>query len=319
MIAHRQRRKRNIGNAAFTIVELLIVVAIVGLLIALLLPAINSAREAARRVQCINHLRQIGIATQSHVSTYGVFPTGGTVSFPRMWDYRDASGRAYGPRKQGMGWMYQLLPFIERREVQDIDDLEALMGVEIEIYFCPSRRGVRVHNDRALNDYAAATPGDFPFHIDSFWQPKATAVYRVPYGKKWNGVIVRGNWDIQADPPQAANSTSPVEPRHIRDGLSKTFMIGEKRQSIADYGGGYFNDDRGWSDGWDTDTIRSTASGYGQDNHAHRGDYNFGSPHPHGMNALFADSSVRTLSYDIDLQLFNSLADRRDGQRRHTE
>src|SRR5690242_18409839 len=96
---------------AFTLVELLVVIAIIGVLVALLLPAIQSAREAARRTQCKNQLKQIALAIHNHVNTFGVFPTGGAKIYPNIEDYV-AGGIPLGPIKQGLGWGYQILPYL---------------------------------------------------------------------------------------------------------------------------------------------------------------------------------------------------------------
>ena len=96
----------------FTLVELLVVIAIIGILVALLLPAIQAAREAARRTQCKNQLKQIGLGIHHHTDTYRVFPTGGAGPDVDIEDYV-ASGRPFGPDKQGLNWTYQILPYLE--------------------------------------------------------------------------------------------------------------------------------------------------------------------------------------------------------------
>ena len=96
----------------FTLVELLVVIAIIGILVALLLPAIQAAREAARRTQCKNQLKQIGLAIHHHVDSHKVFPTGGAIIYPKIEDYVE-NGKPFGPDKQGLGWAYQILPYLE--------------------------------------------------------------------------------------------------------------------------------------------------------------------------------------------------------------
>ncbi|MAT69057.1 MAG: hypothetical protein CMJ58_05980 [Planctomycetaceae bacterium] len=151
---------------AFTLVELLVVIAIIGVLVALLLPAIQAAREAARRTQCSNQLRQVGIAMQNHVSTYKVFPTGGESNGVSVEDYMTGGlsnpGRPNGPNKQGLSWAFQLLPYLEQENVQAITKTAQLSEVLIEGYFCPSRRAPTISpSGRALMDYAAAQPYTF--------------------------------------------------------------------------------------------------------------------------------------------------------------
>ncbi len=90
----------------FTLVELLVVIAIIGVLVALLLPAVQAAREAARRTDCSNRLRQVGLSMQNHVDALKVFPTGGSGPNPNIAAFL-TGGRPNGPNRQGLGWGYE--------------------------------------------------------------------------------------------------------------------------------------------------------------------------------------------------------------------
>lgn len=313
---------RSCVRAAFTLVELLVVIAIIAMLVTLLLPAVQSAREAARRTQCINGLKQMGLAVLNYESARGEFPTGGT----EPWhDAGDANSRY----SKGYGWMVQILPFIEDGALQEVSrgygegdrhrDLQVRKTL-VPMYFCPSRREPTVRVTRgsaedcsqgcALNDYAAATPAnefnpDRPSHDPWFWQ--GTAHGAVQPGSKYYGVITR------------TIASEPCTMGRITDGTSKTMVIGEKRLNVDRYTTGAWHDDIGWTDGWDPDIIRYT--GYRPERDVISGSsgdsgnvgFQFGSAHGEGFFSVFADGHVPRIPYDIDPIVFNRIGDRRDG------
>jgi prepilin-type N-terminal cleavage/methylation domain-containing protein len=152
----------------FTLVELLVVIAIIGILVALLLPAIQAAREAARRAQCTNQVKQIVLAMHNHVDAKKVFPSGGIIPWPRIEDYLNE-----GPEGQGLGWTFQILPYLEEGSVANIKTQSQLERLSIQGFNCPSRRGITQTTLSGPNnvtdqsgavilpylvDYAAATP-----------------------------------------------------------------------------------------------------------------------------------------------------------------
>src|SRR5690554_5602753 len=99
------RHNKPRATSGFTLVELLVVIAIIGVLVALLLPAIQAAREAARRSQCTNQVKQLMTAMLNHESARKVFPSGGIIPWPYLEDYLNGpNGAPYGPEKQGLGW-----------------------------------------------------------------------------------------------------------------------------------------------------------------------------------------------------------------------
>jgi prepilin-type N-terminal cleavage/methylation domain-containing protein/prepilin-type processing-associated H-X9-DG protein len=340
-------------EAGFTLVELLVVIAIIGILVALLLPAVQAAREAGRRTQCKNHLKQIGLAMLSHEGTYKIFPTGGNIVWPQIEDYLqdtfsqpDRTKRRGPPNasaRQGLGWAFQILPFLEEEAVHNITQTSQIQDVWVTLYNCPSRRA-RAQWERdpfaLLTDYAAAQPGTIYKDPGEFWgkpDPACTdysCVDALQDSMRFRGVIVRTNWVVPAArpgrPAGAPYAMSGIDPptsvKRITDGLAKTFVVSEKRLHPDRYQSGDWHDDRGWSDGWDPDTIRSTMwplrqdgpsepdLGSGQIEQDRHFGYEFGGAHPGGNNAMFADGSVHTINYDIDYAIYNRLANRSDGE-----
>ena len=149
-VAGPRARSDRSRRAGFTLVELLVVIAIIGVLVALLLPAIQAAREAARRTDCKNRLKQMGVAIQNHASALRVFPTGGVGVYPDIANFV-TGGRPNGPDKQGLNWCYQILPYLEQGAIQGLTTQVQLQAQTIPLYVCPSRRSVSEAKRRAAN------------------------------------------------------------------------------------------------------------------------------------------------------------------------
>jgi prepilin-type N-terminal cleavage/methylation domain-containing protein len=320
-MSHQTRKRRG-----FTLVELLVVIAIIAMLVTLLLPAVQSAREAARRTQCLNNIRQVILAMNNHVSAHGVFPSGGDTPWPVIANYVE-NGHPYGPDRQGLSWAFQILPFMEELSVHSITDQAQMDAISIPMYHCPSRRQAvyRQDTNTVLMDYASATPrgvrkngAEIAFGDEfSYWRGN---IWTVPRNQQYYGIIVRTDWDKNTR--ESTGSTRPISPGKVEDGLSKTLLIGEKRLRPSRYLTGDWMDDRGWTDGWDPDTSRSTNFPFGRDTDQNQGPhmadrpfgFHFGSAHQSGMQAGYGDGSGHVISYDIDPVVFDSLGDRRDGR-----
>jgi prepilin-type N-terminal cleavage/methylation domain-containing protein/prepilin-type processing-associated H-X9-DG protein len=369
--AMRWRIVRN--RRAFTLVELLVVIAIIGILVALLLPAIQAAREAARRAQCKNNLKNLGLSVHNFIDSYKIFPTGGTEPNVKIESYlRDTysvpnpqlrQGPANGPTEQGLGWFYQILPYLEEGAVKGIVKTADLQKAAIALYTCPSRRGVTITSSGAsLVDYAGVVAGpsrsdvgdaefsqylsDTPSNgfahfttkqAEIFWGcpncPKdqgrgldnLETKFKAGLTPAFRGIIQRGDWIPVPNPGHHVGFMLRMTFAKITDGTSKTILAGDKYVPQPFYAGnsGWAPDDKGWSDGWDFDGLRSTLIQPRADSDSAMPsvsdvndplNYPFGSAHPGGLNVLFADGSVGSVGFDVDLETFNRLGNRADSE-----
>jgi prepilin-type N-terminal cleavage/methylation domain-containing protein len=326
-------RPSKLRFSGFTLVELLVVIAIIGILVALLLPAIQAARESARRQQCMNYLKQMGNASQLVVDTFGTFPSAGRGPWPELSLTGDIVKK---PDQQEIGWGFQILPYMEERAVHDIRSPVATVKTMpdlfvqrfiasnlIPFYFCPSRRNPTTQTSRYLMDYASVVPThlnlDSPnppvFHYEEYW------CYTDPHNKNkppanpppgWQPVKCTSALGIIARTPNFGSATRVKE---VTDGLSTTMMYGEKWIRTTAYDTGEWYDDRGWTDGYDPDVVRSTALPPRPDDEidADNDPFALGGAHSSGLNTCFGDASVHFVSFSVDRTVYNRWGNRRDG------
>jgi len=284
-------------KSAFTLVELLVVIAIIGILVALLLPAVQAAREAARRAQCVNTVKQWGLA---------------------IHNYHDANRRLpFGRLRYGgvrHSWPPALWPFIEQSTLYEKYDWtkpfhhlgtpstgnEALCEVQIDQYFCASdRRGMWDYPDpyrRSRGNYVLNW-GNGP------WIPAATDQNHI--ANKPSPFMANKQWRF----------------KDVRDGLSKTMLLSEVIQATVDkhfdFRGDILNDDVGCSqymtrntpnagvdDAVCVDTVNPAPCFY---TYSGASAVSARSRHPGGVNVLMGDGSVNFANDEIDVTLWRAL------------
>ncbi len=330
-------------TAAFTLVELLVVIAIIGVLVALLLPAVQAAREAARRSQCANNLKQLGVGFLNHETTHKFLPCAGWSAFA-VGDPLLGSGR-----EQPGGWMYQVLPFIEQQAVYRITDdgdksnvtaaqkaaSISLQQSMVSTFNCPSRRPVQLvgyvlsntwtpkNGDRAnpifRGDYAAnggdGEGGCLKYYFAETDEYREVLVHaNAPY----NISLPKMQWPPFDGQTGINYAGAEIQIKHIEDGAGNTYMVGEKYINAAWY------ESNGLEDGgenhsvyqgfdwdvnrWATDEWLPLPDTPNIDNYQ-----GFGSAHAAAWNAVMCDGSVHAVSFDIDKDVHKRLANRLDG------
>jgi prepilin-type N-terminal cleavage/methylation domain-containing protein/prepilin-type processing-associated H-X9-DG protein len=296
-------------RGAFTLVELLVVIAIIGVLVALLLPAVQAAREASRRSKCMNSLRQFGLAFMNHHDTLQILPDGGenwsVTAYPRSFQQGTGTqpGTPATAPNQNWGWGYQILPYIEQTAVWQNPSDEQVRGATLGIYFCSSRRrpmaitvGPTVPPVPAgMLDYVgnAGTEAFLPPIQSQVVNGIEVDIPGAAVGNGTDGVVVRR-------PGQFPNRGQSVRLAIITDGTSNTLLVGEKRLRPELLGRAQAHDDQGFTSGWDRDEVCWGNVPPEPDRRLQDGFYQFGSAHPSGFNAVFCDGSVRIIRYNID-------------------
>jgi prepilin-type processing-associated H-X9-DG protein len=321
---------------------LLVVMLIIGILVAILLPAIQGAREAARRMQCQNNLKQLTLGALSHEANCGRFPTGGW-----WWKWIGDPDRGTDWRQPG-GWIYNVLPYLEQQPLHDLQLGKAIGSsarltaatqmsqTALPVLVCPSRRSPQLltysstvqfyftpdMDKGSVNDYAV-NAGDVCNLSNSSYTGQSGPIDTASVDAAGAATFAGA----------AANATGVIWPGSmltmagITDGASNTYFFGERYSNsdcYAEQGGeadgnammGFHLANARWTSrrgAPDTAPTTSTMSPPLQDRPGYYYYYGFGSAHSNGINMSFCDGSVRSISYTIDANIHRCLGNRKDG------
>jgi prepilin-type N-terminal cleavage/methylation domain-containing protein len=301
---------RAVRRTAFTLVELLVVIAIIGILIALLLPAVQAAREAARRSQCINNLKQMGLGLMNHHDTFSFYPPGGVTS---PWNYYPQTVGATGTH----GWGVPLLPFTEQSALAEQYDWKVgydhannrtVVITHLPIFQCPScPKPNRISANTSCSDYAPMAVVENSVGNDGL--RTSGLVDRVG---KWTGVM-----------PGLSGRSQPVRINDILDGTTNTLCIVEdairpehwrRTRVVATsgvLGAGWANRDNNIGlNGFSSDGV--STPGPCAVNCTNREEvYSF---HPGGANVVCGDGSVHFIQESVSIRVFARLVTRAGGE-----
>jgi prepilin-type N-terminal cleavage/methylation domain-containing protein len=329
--AHVWRRR------GFTLVELLVVITIIGILMGLLLPAVNSAREAARNANCQNNLKQLGLAALNHEQAHKFFPTGGW-----GWQWVGDPDRGFGIRQPG-GWIYNILPTMDQQSLHDLGMGQSpaakaqaaaiMISTPLAVLYCPTRRRATTYTytqGLSFLHNVSANP-------NSGFNATAPMVGRSDYAandgddgstQKDGGPGSLSDGDSATYPWQNTTSMtgvsflrSQIRVAHITDGPSNTYLLGEKYLNPDSYSSGAdLADNECALVGWDNDINRTcrytpstnTVDTPKQDLAGFASSDIFGSAHSAGCNFVMCDGSLHSISFSIDPETHRRLGNRAD-------
>ncbi len=300
-------------SGGFTLVELLTVIAIIGVLIALLIPAIQAARESSRRTRCTNNLKQLGVGLSSYESANARFPAGQRWSAPRT-----------EPGSYALAWSAVLLPQIEQRAIADkidsrfpLTDSRNLPATSqiISLYMCPSTSLIESHRSESGHLFnLGGLPGEGLACLDYLGisgpdKDAKNPLNDTEYGRQ-RGILIgtKGlpNGDKLTEPP-------PIRAKDVTDGLSNTTWLTECTGRGADEKKGAVDAIHGaWASG---NNVTHIDSGINDDKlpeawHNER----IRSDHPGGANFAMCDGSVRFLGDDTSKKVIRALCSRDGGE-----
>ncbi len=334
MKAPHDKRSRHRG---FTLVELLVVIAIIGILVGLLLPAVQAAREAARAMQCQNNLHQIGLATHMFHDAFQAFPPARYQPRPDAPAERSCGG-------DETTWLVRIMPFMEQQSAEDrwdyaasyADHEDAVREFTLPSYCCPSRRsasdakgtglisgttttwvtlpcGCRVPVTSSGSQQVSGAVGDYGGNHGDLSPGSSGLASDFYYGGNGTGVIISSHAKCNSDIP--LDWTDKIRMASITDGLSNTFLSGEMHVPIGKLGQSpqdafIFNGDLVFN----STRVGGPTVPIVQDNRDEaNGLVSWGSWHPGVCHFVLADGSVRGIAKTIDTESLGYLCNRADG------
>lgn len=294
------------NRRAFTLLELLVVLAIIGVLIGLLLPAVMKVREAAARAACTNNLKQLALAVHDYHDSQGSVPCG---------QFRGPFG--VGPDSRAWSWLARLLPYIEQQNLSQTGGIpiktlqgSGVLADRVSIFFCPSDDAV----SRGVTERAGNLEG-IPVGLTNYKGVSGDnwgADYQdhlVVLQTDWRNRGTNGSYDGLADGDgmlYRSDWTRPLRLVAVMDGTSNTFMIGEDVPALNDWcSWPYANNAYGTCA--IPPNVHSPGGGTYNPNDW-QNTWSFRSRHAGGLNFAFADGSVHFIATSIDLGLYRALA-----------